>query len=96
MTITNELTLEVARVILLVIFVHAIVNVGFYLQWLLNSLQIVVPLVESFDLFVHVKCYCITSLTDKLIDDRGDLGAECCGLDRVIAEVNYTLIYKFL
>ena len=69
MAITNKITLEVTRVVLPVILVHAFIYAGFDFQWFLNFFKVEVLLVEVFDLFIHVKRYSIASFFDKLIDD---------------------------
>ena len=69
MAVTNKITLEVARIVLPVILVHAFIYVGFDFQWFLNFFKVEVLLVEVFDLFIHIKRYSIASFFDKLFYD---------------------------
>ena len=81
MAITHEFDFEIASVVLLLIFVHSLVNECFSLERLQDSLEIIVLLEYVFHFLVQIKGQRVAPLFNEAVNNSAYFVAEHCCLD---------------
>ena len=81
MAITHEFDFEIASIVLLLIFVHSLVNECFSLERLQDSLEIIVLLEYVFHFLVQIKGQSVAPLFHEAVNNSAYLVAKHCCLD---------------